>query len=188
MVLENVGLNIYTYNPAAITASFHTYKIPEFINVTSEGIARIVVFYADSNKLFTDNNEAVWNRLFNFGYSIYTENKEIVINTMHDLYKACCNKKVWSKITDAMPYRLNKDVKLTDIIDVSGFESYQNNNLTVTIYDNKFGILITKDTKCLKTYYEDMFRGKDVTQKDLTEGIVNVPKTADGYYVIPFRH
>ena len=186
MVLENVGLNIYTYNPAAVTVNFCTCKMPKFVNVTSEGIDRIKVYYT-SNKLFTANNKAVWNKLFNFGYSIYTEDKEIVIDTMHDLYKACCNKKVWSKIFDAIPYRLNKDVKLTDIIDVAGFESYQNDNLTVTIYDNKFGIIITKDTKCLKTYYEDMFKGKDVTMKDITEGIVDVPKTADGYYVIPFR-
>lgn len=187
--LSNVNINLNNSIVKGINVPLiinTSCMIPTFNNVKSTGIKSINLSFR-TNELFTLHNSEIWNKLFKFNYSFNTSNKEIKISSMNDIYKKCVSNATRKNIITDIPYGINENVKLTDIIDVSGFESYKNDTLFINMFDKKFGILICKDLISVQAYIPDMFIGKNINASDLLNHKIELPKTSDGYYIIPYK-
>ena len=82
-----------------------------------------------TNKIL--NGDTLFNKIFDFGYTIeLTQSGKdkvntVKINNMTDIRKLIVAKDFYSRIYNEWPYKLKQGAKLSDLIDISGFENYR---------------------------------------------------------------
>lgn len=169
-------------------------KIPTLKNVSSSTIKSIRI---TDDKQNIEWRDTLFNKIFDFGYTIeLTQSGKdkvntVKINNMTDIRKLIVAKDFYSRIYNEWPYKLKQGAKLSDLIDISGFEKLQK----VLIYDKKMCVIFenTKLSNCLKTaigYFESML--KDSHEKmpgtdTRTSILEHIPITLDGWNVFIVR-
>ena len=187
--ISNCKLEIFYQNSSIL---FN--KIPTLKNVTSSTIKTIRITDEQQKVEWRDT---IFNKLFDFGYTVEFTHpgkdkiNTVKINNMTDIRKLIVCKDFYSRIYNEWPYKIKHGAKLSDLIDVSGFEKLQK----VTIYDKKMGIIFenTKLSNCHQTtigYFESML--KDSHEKmpgtdTRTSILEHVPITLDGWNVFIVR-
>ena len=166
-------------------------KIPTLKNVSSSTIETIRITDEQQKVEWRDT---LFNRIFDFGYTVeFGKDKinSIKINNMTDIRKLIAAKDFHSREYNEWPYKVKHGAKLSDLIDISGFEKLHK----ITIYDKKMGIIFenTKLSNCHKTtigYFESML--KDSHEKmpgtdTRTSILEHIPITLDGWNVFIVR-
>ena len=170
--------------------------IPVFRNVKSDTIKRIEI--TDRRGVqFTDKKLNVvadifgnkrWNDLFEFGYVLEEKGPNhggaIKIKSIKDLRKIIASRKFWEYEFNQFPYRLKKNAKLSDFIDISGFDSLHN----IQIHDNKMNVLfINTKIGSVKEFVghvaASLRQTISLTERTAIESIP-FPVTSDGWMVI----
>lgn len=179
-------------------------RIPEFKNVNSETVEEINIRYNSSNfnydaKSFTESimaNSKLTN-MFEYGYELnYTnakgDSKKIKVKDLSTLKRMVVASDNSFRVYSEWPVRLNDNVRLSDLIDVSGFKNLR----AVTISDDKFGICFEniKHSKNQKygMAWQNMYsilKERPVTisraNTDAMENTINkIPVTKDGWRVM----
>jgi hypothetical protein len=184
--ISNCKLEIFYQN-----SSIKFCKIPTLKNVSSSTIETIRITGEPQKVEWRDT---LFNRIFDFGYTVEFGNNKIntvKINNMTDIRKLIIAKDFYSRIYNEWPYKIKHGAKLSDLIDISGFEKLQK----VTIYDKKMSIIFenTKLSNCHKTsigYFESMLKDshKEPNNSDARISILeHIPMTADGWKVFIIR-
>ena len=173
-------------------------NIPEFSNVKSDTIKKIVITSAEN--VFIDgikNNVDIWadprwEKLFKFNYKITVNDlknntkKLVSIKNMLTYRSLIFSKSFKTNDYEEFPYSLNANVKITDFIDVSKFKNLQ----AININDNKMGIYFFNFNKIvinpLHIFYDSMLKTKSThnTKDDLLK---EIPETSDGWKVIIYK-
>ena len=184
--ISNCKLEIFYQN-----SSIKFCKIPTLKNVSSSTIETIRITDEQQKVEWRDT---LFNRVFDFGYTVkFGKDKinNVKINNMTDIRKLIIAKDFYSRIYNEWPYKIKHGAKLSDLIDISGFEKLQK----VTIYDKKMSIIFenTKLSNCHKTsigYFESMLKDshKEPNNSDARTSILeHIPMTADGWKVFIIR-
>lgn len=166
-------------------------KIPTLKNVSSSTIETIRITDEQQKVEWRDT---LFNRIFDFGYTVeFGKDKinSIKINNMTDIRKLIAAKDFHSREYNEWPYKVKHGAKLSDLIDISGFEKLQN----ITIYDKKMSIIFenTKLSNCHKTsigYFESLLKDshEKMSGTDTRAYILErIPMTADGWKVFIVR-
>ena len=187
--ITNCKLEIFYQNP-----SIRFSKIPTLKNVSSSTIETIRITDEQQKVEWRDT---LFNKLFDFGYTVEFTHpgkdkiNTVKINNMTDIRKLIVCKDFYSRIYNEWPYKIKHGAKLSDLIDISGFEKLHK----ITIYDKKMGIIFenTKLSNCHKTaigYFESML--KDSHEKmpgtdTRTSILEHIPITLDGWNVFIVR-
>ena len=184
--ITNCKLEIFYQN-----SSIKFCKIPTLKNVSSSTIETIRITDEQQKVEWRDT---LFNRVFDFGYTVeFGKDKinTVKINNMTDIRKLIIAKDFYSRIYSEWPYKIKHGAKLSDLIDISGFEKLQK----VTIYDKKMSIIFenTKLPNCHKTsigYFESMLKDSHKvpnTSDARTSILEHIPMTADGWKVFIIR-
>lgn len=187
--ISNCKLEIFYQNP-----SIRFNRIPTLKNVTSSTIETIRITDEQGKVEWRDT---LFNKLFYFGYTVEFTHlgkdkiNTVKINNMTDIRKLIVAKDFYSRIYNEWPYKLKHGAKLSDLIDISGFEKLHK----ITIYDKKIGIIFenTKLSNCQKTaigYFESMLKDSHEKMADAATRMSildNIPMTADGWKVFIVR-
>ena len=201
--LSNCNIEIDYSKSSTAEFIFHG-DIPVFNNVYSNSVRRLLVtdkpsIIFDLNNISADIwNNSAWKNLFEFGYDLSfstnvdnTFSDSLTIKNMKTIKKLISSKDFYSRTFDMWPYRLKRNAKLSDFIDISKFNDLN----TLDVYDSKMGVVFinTKNTilmnNYIKSYYPDMLK---LTWQNLkghakSDIINNIPVTSDGWAVIIFR-
>ena len=183
--LANMNISlVHNMNYDSIGFRIRTSHMPVFENVTSSDITSI--FLTDNiceDSLIKNNID--WSKILEFGYTIVGEGvrpKTIKIDSFEAIYKLASKSTSASKCYSSFPYKLKDGAKLSDLIDISGFENFE----ILSMHDRKVGVIFAKNTSNklhASTYYEDSL--KSTVDKD--EFIDSLPTTADGYKMIIYN-
>ena len=187
--ITNCKLEIFYRN-----SSIKFYKIPTLKNVTSSTIETIRITDEQQKIEWRDT---LFNKVFDFGYIVeftHLGNDKIntvKINNMTDIRKLVVCKDFYLREYNEWPYKLKHGAKLSDLIDISGFEKLQK----VVIYDKKMSVVFenTKLSNCHQTvigYFESLLKNKreKISGTDTRISILKqVPMTIDGWNVFIVR-
>lgn len=187
--VSNCKLEIFYQNP-----SIRFNKIPALKNVSSSTIETIRITDEQQKVEWRDT---LFNKLFDFGYTVEFTHpgkdkiNTVKINNMTDIRKLIVCKDFYTREYNEWPYKVKYGAKLSDLIDISGFEKLQK----ITIYDKKMGIIFenTKISNCHKTaigYFESMLKDSHVDTNSLDVRISileHIPITLDGWNVFIVR-
>ena len=182
-------------------------RIPEFKNVNSETVEEINIRYNSSKfnydaKSFTDSIMAnsKLTDMFEYGYELnYTnskgDSKKIKVKDLSTLKRMAAASDNSFRVYSEWPVRLNANARLSDLIDVSGF----NNIRAITISDDKFGICFEnlkhhKNQKygmawqnmysMLKERPATISRSNDKAMENMID---KIPVTKDGWRVMIYK-
>ena len=187
--ISNCKLEIFYQN-----ASIRFNRIPTLKNVSSSTVETIRITDEQQKVEWRDT---LFNKLFDFGYTVEFTHpgkdkiNTVKINNMTDIRKLIIDKDFYSRIYNEWPYKIKHGAKLSDLIDISGFEKLHK----ITIYDKKMGIIFenTKLSNCQKTaigYFESMLKDSHEKMADAATRMSildNIPMTLDGWNVIIVR-
>ena len=200
--LTNCSIEVEPRNKFTSKAMFTS--IPEFKNVTSDTVEELHIRYATSNFAYSVKefiaailSNTKLTGLFEFGYELSFKNglgddKKIKVKDLETLRKMTLTKDSSMRVYSEWPVRLKQNAKLSDLIDVSGF----NNLRTITIADDKFGIMFeninhqkTQKYSATHTQIYCMLKEKPaiVSRKnaDVVNEVINkIPVTKDGWRVM----
>jgi hypothetical protein len=187
--ITNCKLEIFYQNP-----SIRFCKIPTLKNVSSSTIKTIRITDEQQKVEWRDT---LFNKLFDFGYNVEFTHpgkdkiNTVKVNNMTDIKKLIVCKDFYSRVYNEWPYKIKHGAKLSDLMDISGFEKLEK----ITIYDKKMGVIFenTKLSNCHKTaigYFDSML--KDSHEKmpgtdTRTSILEHTPITLDGWNVFIVR-
>ena len=176
---------------------FHS--VPELKNVVSKDIKDIsIVYLRPPLGKIKSWSEKAYNNLFDFGYNLnYTvgldgKTETVNVKNMAALKKLVTAKDFYSRIYTEWPVKLKPSVRMSDFIDVTGFEKLD----WLTIHDGKMGIVCenTKNSNRIhRAYFTEML--KNCYFSKATEHIAYdhhnlidaIPVTADGWRIAVIR-
>lgn len=187
--ISNCKLEIFYQNPL-----IRFNKIPTLKNVSSSTIKTICITDEQQKVEWRDT---IFNKLFDFGYTVEFTHpgkdkiNTVKINNMTDIRKLIVCKDFYTREYNEWPYKVKFGAKLSDLIDISGFEKLQK----VTLHDKKMSIIFenTKLSNCHQTaigYFESMLKDSHVDTNSLDVRISileHIPITLDGWNVFIVR-
>lgn len=177
--LSNMSINRFS-NPPKNTycgISINSNHLPVFKNVTSSTFNAISI-KDPSNNIFRIEN---WSKIFDFGFTVTTNDvkpKTIAINSFENIYKLASSTRYLNKLYSEYPYKLKANAKLSDLIDISGFENLEN----LLISDRNICVQFLKNMKA-STYFDDTLK----TDVDIKHFVDSLPTTADGFKVVIYK-
>lgn len=171
-----------------------TGDIPIFKNVKSDTIKRIEITdrrgiqFSDKslNTIANIFGNKRWNNLFEFGYDLEINNgnnwSKASIKSMKDFRKIVASRNFWNTRFNEFPYRLKKNAKLSDFIDVSGFKSIHN----IQIHDGKMNVLFINTKIGSVREFVGHVSSSLKQSVGVTSSIYDIPYpvTSDGWMVI----
>lgn len=168
--------------------------IPIFKNVKSDTIKKIEITDRRGIQFSDKKLNAVanifgnkrWEKLFEFDYDLEEKRpnygNKIKIKSMKDFRKLIVSRNFWSYEFDQFPYKLKKGAKLSDFIDISGFNNIHN----IQIHDNKMNVLfINTKVGSVREFVGHVTSSLKQIVK-ITNSIYDIPYpvTSDGWMVI----
>ena len=168
--------------------------IPIFKNVKSDTIKRIEISdrrgiqFSDKslNAIANIFSNKRWEKLFEFGYDLEINNgiswSKVKIKSMKEFRRIVASRNFWNTCFNSFPYRLKKGAKLSDFIDVSGFESLHN----IQIHDNKMNVLFINTKIGSVREFVGHVSASLKQNVGVTNSIYDIPYpvTSDGWMVI----
>lgn len=176
---------------------FHS--VPELKNVVSKDIKDVsIVYLRPPLGKIKPWSEKAYNNLFDFDYNLnYTvgldgKTETVNVKNMATLKKLVTAKDFYSRIYTEWPVKLKPGVRMSDFIDVTGFEKLD----WLTIHDGKMAIIcenIKNSSRAHRAYFSEML--KNCYLSKATEhiaydhdNIINaIPVTADGWRIAVVR-
>lgn len=173
--------------------------VPELKNVVSKDIKDVsIVYLRPPLGKIKPWSEKAYNNLFDFGYNLnYTigldgKTETVNVKNMAALKKLVTAKDFYSRIYTEWPVKLKPGVRMSDFIDVTGFEQLD----WLTIHDGKMAIICenTKNSNRVhRAYFSEML--KNCYFSKATEHIAYdhhnlidaIPVTADGWRIVVVR-
>lgn len=199
--ISNCNFEIYEDSKVFTKYGLRFNRIPELKNINSNTIDRINILDSlatypvpggKSPRLAEDIKEKM-SKLFNYNYKLTAINAKTEKTDEYNIKSLTSIIRILKHYSynsyDKFPYSLNKNIKLNDIIDVSGFKNLQFINISDRKY--KTGILLVNtNSKFYNTdavqdiiYRYRFYLLKTIYNQKLNEFIKEAPVTADGWQV-----
>lgn len=189
-LIENCKLDIFYQKSMCRFATIPTLK-----NVSSSSI-KCLRINGEINNPKIEWRNTLFNKVFDFGYTLnYTTLKDsgtVKINNMSDIKKIVTSKDFYGRTYDDWPYKVKRNAKLSDMIDISKFDGLE----TVIINDSKMSVMFenTKVSNCQKTaltYFNEMLKpsNENSTLDDYRRVAIleHIPITLDGWNIFIIR-